>query len=367
MITEAFHIDDTFTGKWQGILDLLAKLSNVPAALIMRIVDDDICVFVASSGTENPYHVGDKENYRNSGLYCETVVNLRKMLKVPNALADENWKNNPDVKLNMISYLGFPILYPDDRPFGTICILDSQENQYSDTLVKLLSSFRDVVQDDLKIIDNNLTIARQNEELVKYDLMMREVHHRIKNNIVGIESMLSIQAVTMANSESRVAIQDAINRIQSMKIIYEKLLVSSDCTTISVCEYMKTLVPAIVQVMLFSRNVKIDYDIDDVILDSKQISLLGTITNELVTNAIKYAFRNSTDNHLFISFKTVGTSCCLTVSDNGSGLPADFDIAHTTGFGLSLVRNFVRQHDGKLEIDSGKGASFRITWSESAA
>src|SRR6202044_2308355 len=88
----------------------------------------------------------------NSGLYCETVMKTRQPLLVSDALVDEEWKSNPDVKLGMISYLGFPIAWPDGRIFGTICVLDNKRNAYSETYRKFLLQCRDVLQADLKML-----------------------------------------------------------------------------------------------------------------------------------------------------------------------------------------------------------------------
>ena len=131
--------------KWQNIVDIMAELVGIPAALIMRLVESDIEVFIASQTDGNPYHPGDHEHFLGSGLYCETVINTNDKLLIPNALTDEKWKNNPDVKLNMISYLGFPILLPDGKPFGTICVLDNKENAYSETYENLIINFREII------------------------------------------------------------------------------------------------------------------------------------------------------------------------------------------------------------------------------
>ena len=96
----------------------------------MRVADPDIEVFVSSQTEDNPYTPGDRERLEGSGLYCETVLRTRERLLIPDALADEDWKNNPDVKLNMISYLGLPLRMDGGKPFGTICILDNKHNAY---------------------------------------------------------------------------------------------------------------------------------------------------------------------------------------------------------------------------------------------
>ena len=105
------EIDDNLMQQWQAIVDIIANIMDVPAALIMRIVGSDIEVFIANSGDDNPYNPGAREQLHGSGLYCESVISKKEKLLVPNALSDENWKNNPDIKLNMISYLGIPCVF----------------------------------------------------------------------------------------------------------------------------------------------------------------------------------------------------------------------------------------------------------------
>lgn len=154
--------------KLQTIVDIMAELIDIPAALIMRLVDSDIEVFLSSQSDNNPYHPGDREHFLGSGLYCETVINSNQKLLIPNALKDEKWKNNPDIKLGMISYLGFPILLPDGSPFGTICVLDNKENAYTKTYEGLVMNFRDVVQSQLALIFINQELGEKNKELSDY-------------------------------------------------------------------------------------------------------------------------------------------------------------------------------------------------------
>jgi PAS domain S-box-containing protein len=140
-------IPDYIINKWQDITDLLAKLIEIPSALIMITEDEYMKVLISSHSEGNPYQVGDKEKWH--GLYCETVIKSQEKLLIPNALKDKNWDNNPDITLGMISYLGYPINYPDKKPFGTICVLDKKENKYSEIYQNLLENFRDIIEKDL--------------------------------------------------------------------------------------------------------------------------------------------------------------------------------------------------------------------------
>ncbi len=138
--------------KWQGVVDILADIMDVPAALIMKVESEVIKVFLANKSPDNPYHPGDSEHLEGSGLYCETVIRNQRMLEIPNALKDAHWSSNPDIKLNMISYLGFPVNWPDNRHFGTICVLDRKERTHEDKKIKYFSKLKELVEMDLRLI-----------------------------------------------------------------------------------------------------------------------------------------------------------------------------------------------------------------------
>ena len=162
------NIPTHISENWQKMANALAALTDVPAALVMRLTEDDIEVFIASQSQGNPYEPGAKETLIGSGLYCETVIQTLQELLVPNALADEAWDDNPDIKLNMIAYLGLPIMLPNGKPFGTICVLDTKENAYSETQRNLLEHLRDLLQSQLGLLYMNQELDEENRSLSDY-------------------------------------------------------------------------------------------------------------------------------------------------------------------------------------------------------
>jgi len=146
---------------WQKIINLIAEIFKVPAALVMKVEPSEITVFVSSESEGNPYERHEKAPL-NTGLYCETVMETRQRLLVSNALADEKWNANPDIKLGMISYLGFPIAWPGGEIFGTICVLDRKNNSFSELHERLLVQFRDAIESDLKsLADLDVRLAEE--------------------------------------------------------------------------------------------------------------------------------------------------------------------------------------------------------------
>ena len=131
-------IDEDIRKKWQKFTNLLVSLFDVPSALIMQISKNKLNVFIKSQNKENPYINGREEGSQNPNLFCRQVILSKKCLYVKNALKDKKWKESPDTNLNMINYLGRPIFDRNGEVFGTICVLSSEEREYSQAQLSLL-------------------------------------------------------------------------------------------------------------------------------------------------------------------------------------------------------------------------------------
>ncbi len=152
-----FDIPESILQEWQSIVDLLARIEKVKAALIMRKSGDELEVFLSSNSKNNPYQIGHKERYIDSGLYCERVIKQRKMLLVPDASKSVEWRNNPDMKHNMVCYMGFPIRLPDGNCFGTICVLDNKHNDFSQDMKEYMEKMRDLIESNLLLLHLSIT------------------------------------------------------------------------------------------------------------------------------------------------------------------------------------------------------------------
>ncbi len=186
-------IPKKISNKWQDMMNLLAEYAKIPAALIMKVEPPKIEVFISSKTKNNPYNKGESEKL--TGLYCETVIGKNKRLLIPNALKSKKWRNNPDIKSGMISYLGFPLRWPDGKPFGTICILDSKENKYNKKIERLIISFKELIEFNLDLIQMYHLQGRKVKELEKYrkhiisrELKMVELKNRIKELEKGLKN-----------------------------------------------------------------------------------------------------------------------------------------------------------------------------------
>jgi PAS domain S-box-containing protein len=180
--------------KWQRIVDLLANIMSVPSAVVTKLEPPHYAYYrtvISSHSNGNPFPV-DETFSMDIGTFCETVIKTREPLLVANALADDQWKSAPEIGVGMVSYLGFPVLYPDGRMFGTICVLDDKANRYSDCYQELLLQCRDVLQGDLQ------TLARLGNELQEQRAHLSELFARVPEAVVMVDRDSRITRVNPA-------------------------------------------------------------------------------------------------------------------------------------------------------------------------
>lgn len=147
-------IPDEILQKWQLAVNTLAGLFQVPVALITRAHPKQLEFLVSSDSQGNPYQAGKREAL-NGGLFCETVMRDHRMLHIGNTLESQEWNQNLEVSYGMTSYLGTPLYWPDHSIFGTICILNQQPIDDSPLLFSLMHQFGDLVESELKIMQES--------------------------------------------------------------------------------------------------------------------------------------------------------------------------------------------------------------------
>ncbi len=194
--------------------------------------------------------------------------------------------------------------------------------------------------------------------LAEKDLLLKEVHHRIKNNMSTINSLLYLHAETLKDITAVRALHDAGSRVQSMMLLYDKIYHSADFMEISVRSYFPSLVEKIVSNFPHGNKVKIINSIDDFILDTNRLQPLGIIINELLTNIMKYAFPEREDCEIRFSVLLNDSKVSIIIQDNGTGIPETIDFKNSAGFGLMLVSMLTRQLKGDIRIERDNGTRF---------
>jgi PAS domain S-box-containing protein len=194
--------------------------------------------------------------------------------------------------------------------------------------------------------------------LEEKELLLHEVHHRIKNNMSTMISLLSLQARAAKDSEAGEALNDAMVRLQTMSTLYDKLFRSEDLREMSLTEYLPALVREIVAIFPNGDWVEVKTKIEDIRLGVKRLSLVGIIVNELVTNSMKYAFSGRDRGEILVTAKLRKDRVVLRIEDDGVGMPLGVDLDNASGFGLGLVRILTKQLDASIAIEGRAGAGF---------
>ncbi len=202
------------------------------------------------------------------------------------------------------------------------------------------------------------------ESLRDKDILLKEVHHRVKNNFQIITSLISLQSGKIKNREAFKQFTELSNRIRAMSLIHEKLYRSNDLSRIDLGDYISTIVSELYSSYVnFERTIQFDIRTEPVDLGIEQSIPCGLVINEILTNAFKYAFPDGFAGPRIVTIilrNLKGKHVELQFSDNGVGLPADLVISRTDSLGLSLVPLLTAQMGGTLELDRTAGTTYTI-------
>jgi PAS domain S-box-containing protein len=224
---------------------------------------------------------------------------------------------------------------------------------------KIIGSMRDITE------------RKRAEEQIRKDLrekevMLKEIHHRVRNNLNVITSLLSLQSDHITTKrQALAALEESTNRIYSMALVHSNLYKEGDYSRVDLTSITKNLTQNLSQV--YKTDVEIEVQIENSSLDLNNAVPCGLILNELVTNAMKHAFKDKRKGLIKIEFRMLKDNTYeLTVQDNGIGLPKEINVSQSKSLGLLIVNQLISQIDGVLKITRGKGTRFQITFPVSA-
>ncbi len=223
-------------------------------------------------------------------------------------------------------------------------------------------------------VQQDITEHKQAEEKIKASLkekevLLKEIHHRVKNNLGIVSSLLQMQCRRTQDPQVAAILRDSQNRIASIALVHEKLYRSEDLADIDFAQYIPDLTTHLFDSYnVSSSQIKLKVRIDDASLDIETAIPCGLIINELVSNALKYAFVGNCEGEIEVKFYQVSEgNLILIIRDNGIGLPENFDTKKNKTLGITLVQGLVKQLRGKIEIQCQQGTQFKISFTNSRA
>ena len=203
------------------------------------------------------------------------------------------------------------------------------------------------------------------KSLKEKEVLIKEIHHRVKNNLMIISSLLNLQSQYIKDEEALDIFRESQNRARSMALIHERLYQSKDLKRIDFGDYIQTLSKDLYHSCVTDpQRVELKMHVENLMVDINTTVPLGLIVNELVTNSLKHGFIKDAEGEINIDFHKDGDEFVLVVEDTGVGFPDDIDFRNTPTLGLQLVNNLTTQIDGKIELNRDKGTKFIITFEE---
>jgi len=221
--------------------------------------------------------------------------------------------------------------------------------------IVMYSSYQRKKKDNVLITKQKNELAKKNEEKTA---MLKEIHHRVKNNLQVVNSLLNLQSREVEDKHVVSMFKEAQNRVLSMALLHEKMYRSDDLKYIDIQDHITLLVEDLVKSYSVGVNIKSEIDINGIDIGLRTLVPLGLIINEIITNALKYAFKEQDEGKIMVRLKMMENETCeLVIGDDGVGLD---ETQKSSGLGEKLIQNFVRQLEGTIERLEQPGTVFKI-------
>ena len=348
----------------------------VPNPLKDAAQEDKILTFVNQKGNET---IAAVKPIPGTAWVC--LVDISKELVLQSSHKFLTWMITFGIALLFIGFLITRALSRNiSRPLKklTLSVAEISQGNYnatidihsSDELGTLANAFNDMVS-TIKAAQENLEEKyreiRQKNNLLQSSLqekvlLIKEVHHRVKNNLQIISSLLKLQANNLSDSQSIDAFNESQQRIRSMALIHEKLYKNGNFVKLNLEEYVKDLLNSLfITYKLSTYKVSRNIEIGNIPVDVDIAITLGLLINEIVTNSIKYALSNADNGIISIKLKSYEKNCySLVIKDNGKGFPAEINVDESESLGIMLIKTLTEQLQGTIKFNSNNGAEVII-------
>lgn len=345
-------LDTPREADFDEVVKVTSAICGTPISVI-NLIDNGRQWFKAEVG------LGVRETPIDSSI-CAHGILQPDLFIVPDTTLDKRFCDNPLVtgEPGLRFYAGALLETPEGFPLGTVCVLDFKPRELDETQKSFLRLMAKQVMKLLELRRSNATehLARVTaERLLKENRMLvREGDHRVMNSLQLVQSILSLQSRKVSNEEARAQLDMASNRVLAIATVHKQLYLTGSLEEIEIDAFLKRLCESLKQTappQITALNVAAE----SATLRSDVAGGLGLLVAELVTNSFKYAYPAGASGAVSVEFKVTPAGWQLVVSDEGRGLPADFDVDGSTGFGMQVVKAFVRRINATMSFSSRPG------------
>jgi two-component sensor histidine kinase len=362
-------LDTPAEPEFDEVTRTIAQICNTPTALV-SLIDDQRQWFKSRHGF-------DLQQTERRHAFCDHAIKSNELFEVPDATKDPRFANNPLVTggPNIRFYAGAPLVTPDGHALGTLCVTDTRPRQLDGPQRSCLQALSKQVMAQLEL---RRALAEKDRALQQKDLLLKDVSHRVKNGLQLIGSLVQMQRRKITDPVAQRQIADMAARVQALASVHRHLYRSEQVGSAELAAYLREVAKPLAQ----SADVEIQVDAPQVLMPVDALVPLAMVLSELVTNSAKYARwpegsgkpRRPTVKITARMSDQAGTATAangvtadglaprlhLTVEDDGPGLPAGFDLEHSSGLGMRIVGSLVQQLGGTITAHNGSGAQFDI-------
>lgn len=390
--------NDSQLVQWQLLVNNMAKIMNVPSALIMKLEKPFMKVLIASESKDNPATVGAQADWAK--IYCGESIRTQKPLLVPNALKDAQWEDNPLIDLGLISYLGYPLFFPSGQPFGTICVLDTKENHFSKDFLELIGHFKLLIENELKLYVQNEGLQKKNQELDNAYSKLNDLKEQLIQSNMELENFAGIISHDLKEPLRKIGYfsdQLGSTKSEQERSDHSKQIISS-------IDRMEKMIDAVLKYSRIQKTpVKLEKvslkkivegvigDMDFIINREEAIIHCGDLPElqgdiyqlrqliqNILSNSLKFHEKNTKPEIRIWQSLDENGSIEIQIQDNGIGIEEKFfekifdpmkrinskDEFEGTGLGLSIVKSIMERHKGRVTLKSqpGLGTTFILNF-----
>lgn len=263
----------------------------------------------------------------------------------------------------MYFYYGTQGAHPISEETASIINLLNGSGTGVVVIVVMIYFSKTINRKDDALVEANIELERQNKEIKAQhqhqQILLKEIHHRVKNNLQIISSLIALQKRTVDDDEIITVLNESRRRVEAIALIHQKLYQGDNINQVDFKSYVRELLNIQQDV---NSHIKCNLDSDEVILDLDIAVPLGLIISEMITNSIKHAFKGVDSPELNVLLSNVGDKFELVIKDNGIGLPEDFDINNPASLGSEIILALTEQIDAQIEYFNDNGANFKISF-----
>jgi two-component sensor histidine kinase len=345
-----------FQHSFEDSLDLIASHFDTAYTGIQFIDDEKLWIKASRGGLDDIKYMDIADSI------CIHTIEQGKSLFIGDLTEDPRSKDKfyATGPPYMRSYMGAPLVSPGGYAMGTVVVMDTSPRIFDDEDSNILQKTSQQFIRQFEQYRKIATLEDKNQENKEF---LREIHHRLKNNLSLISGLIDLEKMRISEDQFVYVLDTIQKRIQSVATLHQLLYENESMKEVLLTTYLREVVNEVRESFTTTdQQITTTVEGNGIRLPEKQAIYVGLLINELLINSIKHGFKGRTEGKITIQVKQYNDKCHIQVRDNGHGLPDDFDLENETSLGSTLINTFIRQLQGQIDYYNADGACFDIQY-----